>query len=547
MKLSFMNSEELFTQKDLAYTIGGDTFGVLAQFVQSHGHYYESSVGDTFAPPVQIPNPFFTVLDSAVNALSTSPASYLNGWAFLTIALPLVLIFFLSGKFFKGDRERSYLALIVAVSVAFSAFNLWHFLAGHLGFNLVFLLLWLWTHYRLCERPSIKNAFIAGGVLGISAVFNPYFGFFSGLLAVFSVLILALQNRQATGSLIRWNLISWFIAISVTAIAFFPILDALLNAHQQPGGSAFNRDPGSVWGVLPWMYLLPTPYHLFATESYREFYLKAMSVGNVPEVALYLGIFNIVFFQYGSYLYFTGKLEGPLRKAFFLAAVLALFCFVLSMPPYVSLPGERTLYLPGHYLHTFFTMFRIYSRFGVLVLVFTTIGAIIAFRYLLQAYPKHAQRIAMCGLLLVVVDLFPRLPTIDLARYPAVYDWLKAQPGMFAVYELPEDHSISGKDDFQHYKRNFYQMIHGKRVINRTIGKVDVYSRDFYATLKKHGVKYLVQHESMYQEGPLPKEYKPYVTRNVAEEKFNDGVPETLPDWYFPLARIGTAVVYRLE
>ena len=79
------------------------------------------------------------------------------------------------------------------------------------------------------------------------------------------------------------------------------------------------------------------------------------------------------------------------------------------------------------------------------------------------------------------------------------------------------------------------------------MGKVDIHSREFYETLKTRGVKYLVQHEYMYQEGPLPQEYKPHVTRNVAEEKFNEGVPETLPVWYLPVERIGTAVVYRLE
>lgn len=542
-----MNPEKLSEKTKLIYSIGGDTYGSLAQFVRYQRNTDNSLTAEAVVQTNQIPNPFLTGADSAITALANNPTSYVEAWAFLTFVLPFILIFFLSRKIFKVDSERLYLALIVAGSITFSAFSIWHFLAGHFGFNLVFLLLWLWTHYRLCERPSLSNALLAGCTLGVSAVFNPYFGFFSGLLAALSVLVLALRNRQAAISLIRWNVLSWVVAIGVAAIAVFPILDALLHAHQQPVGSAFNRDPGSVWGVLPWMYLLPPPSHLLAGESYREFYLQAMSVGNVPEAALYLGIFNIVFFLYGMYLYIAGKLVGSVREAFFLAAIFALFCFLLSLPPFVSLPGGGKFYLPGYYLHSVFTMFRIYSRFGVLVLVFTTIGAIIAFRYLLQAYPKHARRMAMGALMLVAVDLFPRLPTIDLAQYPEVYDWLKAQPGQFAVYELPEDQSMSGKDDFQFYKRTYYQTIHGKKVVNRTTGKVDIHSRDFYETLKIQGVRYLVQHESMYQEGPLPQEYKPYVTRNVAEEKFNGGVVEKLPDWYVPVERIGTTVLYQLQ
>lgn len=532
---------------DVIYSIGGDTYGSVIKFIQQQKHADDNLMSDFLGKATQIPNPFYSGLDSTIMALAESPASYVNSWGFLTIVLPFVLIYFLSRRIFQESRERTYLALIVASSVALSAFNVWHFLAGHFGFNLVFLLLWLWRHYRLCERPSFSNALLAGGALGVSAVFSPYFGFFSGLLAILSVVVLALRNRQTAISLIRWNVLSWAVGVGVAAIAMLPILDALLHAHQQPVGSAFNRDPGSVWGVLPWMYLLPSPSHLLAGESYREFYRQAMSVGNVPEAALYLGIFNIVFFLYGTYLYFVGKLVGSARETFFLAAIFALFCFLLSLPPFVSLPEGRKFYLPGYYLHSIFSMFRIYSRFGILVLVFTTVGAIVAFRHLLHAYPKHARGMALGALLLVVVDLFPRLPTIDLAQYPKVYDWLKAQPGRFAVYELPEDQSMSGKDDFQYYKRTYYQTIHGKKVINRTIGKIDIYSRDFYETLKTQGVKYLVQHESMYQEGPLPQEYKPYVTRNVAEENFHDGVVEKLPGWYVPVERIGTTVLYQLQ
>lgn len=530
-------------------SIGGDTYGSLSQFLCRQRHF-DQGIANTcdLVDTLQIPNPFLTGFDSAISALATGPESYINTWFFATIAMPFLLAFFiLSRKVLQYQKERVCMALIGATAISFSSFNIWHFLAGHFGFNLVFLLLWLWAHYRLCERPSFSNALLAGGALGVSAVFSPYFGFFSGLLAVFSVLVLALRSRPTAMSLIRWNVLSWVIAIVVVVISVFPIINALLHAHQQPVGSAFNRDPGSVWGVLPWMYLLPPPSHLLAGESYREFYLRAMSVGNVPEAALYLGIFNIVFFLYGIYLYIAGKLVGSAREAFFLAAIFALFCFLLSLPPFVSLPGGRKFYLPGYYLHSVFTMFRIYSRFGVLVLVFTTIGAIIAFRYLLQAYPTRARSMAMGAVLLVAVDLFPRLPTIDLAQYPKVYDWLKAQPGQFAVYELPEDQSMSGKDDFQYYKRTYYQTIHGKKVVNRSIGRADIHSRDFSEMLKTQGVRFVVQHESMYQEGPLPQEYKPYVTRNVAEEKFNDGVVEKLPGWYVPVARIGAAVVYQLQ
>lgn len=321
-------------------SIGGDTYGALRQFLCRQGHLDQGLANTCDQNTLQISNPFLSGFDSVISTLAVSPEAYINTWFFAAIALPFLLVFFiLSRRLLQDQKERVCVALIGAAAISFSSFNIWHVLAGHFGFNLVFLLLWLWAHYRLCERPSFSNALLAGGALGVSAVFSPYFGFFSGLLAVFSVLVLTLRNRQMAISLIRWSVLSWVVAIGVAAIAVFPILDALLHAHQQPVGSAFNRDPGSVWGVLPWMYLLPPPSHLLAGESYREFYLQAMSVGNVPEAALYLGIFNIVFFLYGIYLYISGKLLGSAREAFFLAAIFALFCFLLSLPPLKLMPS----------------------------------------------------------------------------------------------------------------------------------------------------------------------------------------------------------------
>jgi hypothetical protein len=181
------------------------------------------------------------------------------------------------------------------------------------------------------------------------------------------------------------------------------------------------------------------------------------------------------------------------------------------------------------------------------VLIFTTVGALIAFRHLLSTYSKHAGKLAVCALFLVAVDLFPCLPMLDTSQHAKVYDWLKAQPGQFSIYELPADRSSSGKDDFQFYKRVYYQAIHGKNLVNRMIQYGDIDSRAFYDVLKARGVKYLVQHESIYKEGPLPYEYKPYVPRKVADERFNNGIVEKLPGWYVLVARVDDTAVYQLK
>jgi hypothetical protein len=60
-------------------------------------------------------------------------------------------------------------------------------------------------------------------------------------------------------------------------------------------------------------------------------------------------------------------------------------------------------------------------------------------------------------------------------------------------------------------------------------------------------VKYVIQHENLYQEGPIPVENKDYVMAVVANEKFNQGIVEKLPLWLVPVIKVGDAWVYQVK
>jgi hypothetical protein len=182
------------------------------------------------------------------------------------------------------------------------------------------------------------------------------------------------------------------------------------------------------------------------------------------------------------------------------------------------------------------------------VLFFVTIGALIGFDYYLKKHWAHRKVIVGICLLFIVFELMPRIPLLDLNHHPAVYDWLREQPGDFIIYEIPEARLAEReKDEYRFYKYLYYQNVHGKKLFNRAPVIVDLQSREFYERLKKWHVKYIVQHRNLYDEGPIPREHKSYVHPIVAEEKYNKGIPEKLPEWYKIENRIGDSVVYAIR
>ncbi len=502
-----------FCISNLAITIGGDAFGLVT----------ELAVGESSS--VNIPNPIYNSLHTLLSAVTTNPTYYINILFLLLILLPFVLVYF----FIRQINNSILVSLIGALIISGSAFNLLHFFAGHYAFNLLPVLCWLLAFFYWNNRYSI---IWIGLAYGISVVYNPYFGYFGIFIYLFSIAFFSIYAKSQFKSFVLKLFFSWIISAVIIIVSIYPALAFIIDAHNQPVGTVFNRPFDSVWGVLPWMYLLPSPQHWLASDWYIDFYRTAMIGSNVPENAVYLGLFNLIFFPYGFYLFWRQRLSATTTFWYRYALGAAILCFLLSLPPFIPLPnGEKFYWLSG-YLHSWFPMFRIYSRFGLFVLFFVTLGGMIGFYYFLNKYsPNKAKIIAAITLILVLVDLTPRLPTLDLSKYPPVYDWLSKQPGNFMVYEIPEKR---GKDDFQFYKLLYYQTIHGKKLANRK------------EKLKQNQVKYVIQHENLYQEGPIPTEYKNYVTKAVAEEKFNHGQVEKMPEWLVPVIKVGDAWVYQV-
>ncbi|MCH8207461.1 MAG: hypothetical protein IIA62_00130 [Nitrospinae bacterium] len=537
----------IFISEDQAITIGGDSFGHMADYsLQKKGLQksdicvcLENKGGNRFKP-------FRNFIKKGFIAMSDSPSQFINAQFIVYTLAP----FFLSYYFCRsiiGRRAFSVpLSLILAFTLAFSSFNILHLLTGHFSFFPLFVLVWLFLFYRFYLNPNNFNTTALGLGFGINAIFNPYYGYFGVFLYPFFIGYILIYDRERFRNLFKKLAVSFLISGALVISIQAPVLLKSLTAHSQPKGTVFNRPASTITGIAPWNYLMPAPTHLAASESYSTFYRKMMAQSNVPENAVYLGMVNLFFFGYGIYLYFMNRLCSRGRFWFrfvFGAGICYLF---LSLPPNIDLGNGKKIDLISPYLHAIFPMFRTFGRTGLFVLIFVSIGSMIGFYHFLHNCGKKAPTVVAAALILSLIDLAPRLPTLDIGKHPPVYDWLKNQKGNFLIYEIPEDYTGRRTDNFQQYKFRFYQAIHGKKLANRGISNYDPQSKVFYQTLKKLGVKYLVQHKNLYQEGPLPQEYKKFDSIPAAAVQFNEGVIENFPEWFVPAATIGEANVYEV-
>jgi hypothetical protein len=545
--ITFLSGISLyFGEKNIAFSIGGDSYGSFTFFEHTtNGTNTLSVYGQPLAGTDKplILNHILYLLNRLFAAFSNNAAVYFN-IHFIFNVLSTFLVTFILGSMLLDEIENKRIMIILfAIMITFSHYNLMHSFTGHQGFLSCFLLIWLYAFYRFYRHQSLKNTILSGTSFAISFLYSPYYGYFGMMIFLVALIYIYFYERNKF-KIFFINSVIWVsMAALIIATALYPFLEKILFARIQPESSWFNRPFDSVWGVVPWMYILPTPQHFIATEGYSEFYRKVMMTGNVPENSVYLGWFNIVFFLYGLILYCRKKLQNGSKKWFQFSLIAAFFCFLLSMPPYIPLCGEKRIYWISAYLHKFFPMFRIFNRIGFFVLIFVSIGGLIGFNYFLIKHNVRKKIIIVISIFFIIFELTPKIPLLDVGKIPDVYEWLKKEPGNFIIYELPVG---NGNDDYVFYKYLYYQTYHKKRLFNRSKVKVDLKSKDFYKKMKEWDVKYIIQHEDLYSEGPIPYEHKPYVLLEVGEEKFNCGFIEKLPDWYKIEKKIGDTVVYKI-
>jgi hypothetical protein len=139
-------------------------------------------------------------------------------------------------------------------------------------------------------------------------------------------------------------------------------------------------------------------------------------------------------------------------------------------------------------------------------------------------------------------------------RPPEVYRWLAQEPGDAIVVEYP----MIRADHIGFYTYLFWQRVHQRKLVNGALPnnaqawvffkKVeDLANPQTPELLKAAGVKYVVVHNNVYEEGLIPGPLKRYFPEPASGAVYNGGRVPRIPHSLKLLKTFGSDMVFSLE
>ncbi len=269
----------------------------------------------------------------------------------------------------------------------------------------------------------------------------------------------------------------------------------------------------------PLGYLLPSQDNPFFGRFTERFIKNPLYGGHPTEHTLYLGWVGIVLsivairkwrrenrrLQAAGHKPQAIKDQGSrIQKgvSFFLFA--GIVALIFSHSPYTEIGSFRILF-PSYLMYKIAPMFRVYARFGIVVMLCVSVLAGIGLASILEKIKSAKKRrtFLMVILLLVFIEFAPTLPApmVNAVDPPPVYEWLSKREGDFIIAEYPLE------DDVEYL---FWQRIHQKRLVNGALPGtyadevrkeiVDILKPETPGILRYLGAKYIIFHPDKYLE-----------------------------------------------
>ncbi|MFA5362968.1 MAG: hypothetical protein WC335_06990 [Candidatus Omnitrophota bacterium] len=322
------------------------------------------------------------------------------------------------------------------------------------------------------------------------------------------------------------------IALFILSPQFFPLIKNRVTASNNSVPSAFSSQRRPFEDLFrqsarPLSYFLPAAVHPVFGKFTEQFVGGGLYGESFTEHTLYLGWIPLLLagIAYGRWrrLRKTKERDVPAQKtirydtqdAFYLGffIFLGIAAWLFSQPPWWKW-GPLKIYMPSFFMYKIIPMYRAYCRFGNVVMFAVAVLAGFGLKVLLERF--HSAKVKagitalVCALVIFEFWNWPPYKMIDVSRVPAVYYWLKDQPGDFAIAEYPLD--VKGPTDI--YK--LYQIVHQKKMINSTTP--GTYANDIAKTLiqlsqprtagmlRGLGVKYVLVHREDYEKVEISEE-----------------------------------------
>lgn len=461
----------------------------------------------------------------------------------LTFLLSSIAMYLLVHYFTKNKLAGFFSGIIYA----FSPYHFAHAFQHICLVNIQWMPLYILTLFKLDEERRYGWAILCGGFLALNTFSHYQYGYSMVVFTVVFVMWRAWQSIRGrklssyqVDKLTRKQVNKWtgfhsfkvvLVAVVVALAIILPFTHnifkaVLVSSPGKPideGGFSRPLEDLFMYSAQFFHYLIPSGDNPLIGGFIRNF----IKIYHPVEQTLYLGWVGIILSVVAirqwrrknreQRLQATGckpqaieqtsiQANWPTRTqkavSFFLFA--GIMALIFSHAPWTDI-GPFRIFFPAYFMYKIAPMFRIYARFGILVMLSVSVLAGIGLAGLLQKikFPKRQGILVAVITLLVFVEFAPTLPApiVDAVNPPPVYEWLSQQEGDFVIVEYPLETD---------YEYLFWQRIHQKKLVNGArpgtyadqVRKkiVDILKPETPGILKYLGAKYVILHPAKYLE-----------------------------------------------
>lgn len=404
-------------------------------------------------------------------------------------------------------------AAFAALAFAFVPFHI-EKAQGHAGQThmellagtLLFLLRWR-------QGGSRWNLVGAGAMAGLTLWDDYYLAYIGAFMVATFFVVSVIQKRAGTAS-IEWLKKHAGAAIAVAVVTTLFVPATVLTAERPSNGSiggavsaqaaGFNQglEQIRVYSARPLEYLLPFHANPLIPRAVLRYEQDHLHGSNFTEQTLFLGYTVML-------LALVAAAMGWRRFETRLLLALGLVGFVVALPPGLHF-GGLVVPTPSLLLNKVFSIFRVYSRFGILVMLGAALLAGLGMTWIQGRLPGRKAALLAVPFLLAAIE-FNNLPPTHVTQLypaPAEYQWLAHQPAGILV-EYPLKAGSAQTEEIQTRQYTLYQHVHGHPIFNggTTASLADQISpqlEPYYAPgvakmLSDLGIRYVFVHRNDYQ------------------------------------------------
>lgn len=496
------------------YAQAGDPFGTIYSYWWSISHTVNFSF--PYAP--------LAVLVPQLLSRMIGEATTYNILTILSFMLTGLAGYLLVEKITKSKWAGIFSGLVLAIAPFRIAHVMQHITFADLSPILFFI------YFLFCtkEESNFKNIFLAGLFFVITTLINYQYGFMASVIFLIFLLTAIIEkiiseklfqiNRQVVLSAV---IIFLFVCFSIGYFIAPAIRDTIMlnKGSKTEVISIRSNKELNVYSARWFNYVLPSPENPIFSKFTKSIYDKSItkSGGNLTEMTLYLGWIPLLLSLFGIWKAMklksknavpAGRQEKVKTYVLFFV-ILGLIGLYFSFAPTMSIFGWQ-IKTPASFIFPHLPFFRVYARFGLLVIIAAAVLAGIGLSLILERIKKPLFRYLLfvtCCLLLMIVEFanFPPFHTIDVSEkaMPEVYKFLQTQPaGTIVEYPLLPTEEPKSYDYLLWQRYHKMPLVYGAPInsegdkFRKTL--LNPQNSEVIDKLAEIGVKYLIIHQDRY-------------------------------------------------